>query len=173
MLMKNKVKARVIKAIVFGILGSLGLFLFYYITLFLVTGDVNHPLVQMKLYQPWMSFLILGFGIQIAIYSLLRSGVHFRLNRQDGSKAQVTAITGTGAVVSGLSMTICCAHHLVELIPILGISGLALFLTEYQKELLIFGVIANFLGLVFMVWILFGREKPRVIFNYFFKKVRL
>lgn len=165
--MNNRDKALVIKAIVLGILGSLGLFLFYYIILSLVTGDVTHPLIQMKLYQPWMSFLILGFGIQVALYSSLRSGVRFRLNRQDDSQA-ATAITGSGAVVSSLSMTICCAHHLVELIPILGVSGLALFLTEYQKELLILGVIANFLGLVFMVWMLFGREKPRVIFNYFF-----
>ncbi len=161
-----------VKAIVSGVLGSLGLFAFYYLTLLVVTGDPTHPLTQMKSSQPWMSLLILGFGIQVGLYSLLKNGVSFRLNRQD--KQGATVITGTGATVSGLSMAACCAHHLADLIPILGFSGAALFLTEYQEEFLIFGVIANSLGLIYMTWMLSGKEKPSTIFNYLFsKKIKL
>ncbi len=166
----NKItRSRVaVKAIAVGILGSFGLFAFYYLILLAVTGDPAHPLVQMRLYQPWMSLLILGFGIQIGLYFLLKSGISFWLNRQDNQEA--AAITGTGAAVSGASMAACCAHHAAELIPILGFSGAALFLTEYQKELLILGVIANALGLAFMAWMLLGKEKPAVIINYFFQR---
>lgn len=170
MLLVNKIiKSHVaVKAIAFGILGSFGLFAFYYLILLVVTGDPTHPLIQMRLYQPWMSLLILGFGIQVGLYFLLRNGISFRLNRKDNQEA--TAITGTGAAVSGVSMAACCAHHAAELIPILGFSGAALFLTEYQKELLILGVIANALGLTFMIWMLLGKEKPGVILNYFFSE---
>lgn len=161
-------KPVVVKAVTFGILGSLGLFSLYYLTLLVITKDPAHPLTQMRLYQPWMSLLILGFGTQVGLYYLLKNGVSFRLNQQSNQEA--TAITGTGAAISSMSMAACCAHHLAELIPILGISGAALFLTEYQKELLILGMTANGLGLIFMVWMLLGREKPRVIFNYFFHK---
>lgn len=152
------------KAIAFGILGSLGLFVFYYLTLLAVTKDPTHPLTQMKLYQPWMSLLIVGFGIQVGFYSLLRNGVQIRLNSQESKEAKV--VTGAGAAVSGVSMAACCAHHVVELLPILGVSGAALFLTEYQKELLIVGVIANLFGIVFMIWMLLGKQKPKFILNY-------
>jgi hypothetical protein len=154
----------VVKAVAFGILGSLGLFVFYYLTLLVITKDPTHPLVQMKLYQPWMSLLIIGFGIQVGFYSLLKNGVQIRLNRKESNEA--TAVTGTGAAVSGVSMAACCAHHVVDLLPILGVSGAALFLTEYQKELLIVGVIANLFGIVFMTWMLLGKQKPGIILNY-------
>ena len=165
----NKIRNHVAtKAIALGFLGSLGLFAFYYLTLLLVTGDPAHPLTQMKLFQPWMSLLILGFGIQVGLYFLLKNGVSFQLNRQDNNQA--TIITGTGATVSGLSMAACCAHHLADLIPILGFSAATILLTEYQEEILIFGVMANSLGLIFMIWMLFGKEKPATIFNYLFSK---
>jgi len=157
-------KQIIFKTTIIGILGSGGLFLFYYLTLLLITKDPIHPLSQMKLYQPWMNILILGFGIQIGLYYLLKQGIQFQINNKN--KQEATAVAGTGAAVSGISMAACCAHHVADLIPILGISGAALFLTEYQQELLILGVIANAFGIIFMIWLLFNKENPKTILAY-------
>lgn len=138
----------VAKAVFWGFLGSLGLSLFYYLILLVATKDFSYPLTQFGANQPWMGFLVLGFGIQVGLYSIVRA-------------KQAGAVTGVGAGVSGLSMVACCAHHLMELIPILGISGLAVFLGEYQKEFLILGVVTNMLGIGFMIWML--KDKVKLI----------
>lgn len=158
----------VIKSIAFGIAGALGLFLFYYVVLYLVTRDPAHPINQMKLLQPWMSLLILGFGIQTGFYYLLKNGVRFRIDRDD--KREAGAIAGTGATVSGVSMAACCAHHIVDVLPVLGISGAALFLTEYQKEFLVIGVFANALGIFYMVWVITEKSSPRAILRIIFAR---
>jgi len=69
-------------------------------------------------------------------------------------------------------MAACCAHHLVDLLPILGLSAAALFLSEYQEQLLIFGILANVIGIAMMLWFITGRAKPSVIFNVIFTKAR-
>ena len=57
-----------------GLLASFGLSLFYYLVLFLFTKDALYPLRQFLVFQPWMSLLILGFGIQWALFARLRQG---------------------------------------------------------------------------------------------------
>lgn len=163
---KSHPRSVALKPVTAGILGAIGLFAVYYLVLFLVTKDPDHPINQMRLYQPWMSLLILGFGLQVGLLYLLRSGVQLRLSRDENREAK--AVTSAGAAFSGASMAACCAHHLTEIIPILGISGTALLLTEYQKELLILGVAVNGLGIIFMIWLLSGREKPSAILAHLF-----
>jgi hypothetical protein len=142
------------------ILGTFGLSLFYYLLLFVVTQDLTHPLSQFQLLQPWMSLLIIGFGFQMGLFWLLRNGFHYSL--EDKQDARFTA--GTGAGVSGMAMVACCAHHAVEVLPILGLSAAALFLSDYQQELMAFGVMANLLGIVMMLWMLAGRPSfPKII----------
>ena len=65
-------------------------------------------------------------------------------------------------------MVACCAHHLADVIPVLGIAGLSLFLTEYQKETLIVGVAVNFIGVIYMLWVLTGKEKPKELVSLLF-----
>lgn len=135
-----------------ALIGTLGLSAFYYLLLFAVTRDPYHPFTQFALYQPWMSLLIIGFGIQSGLYWLMKKGVRFNFRQSD---ANVTA--GASAAVSGTAMVACCAHHVADLVPILGLSGAALFFTEYQQQFLILGVATNFFGITFMLWHLFGK----------------
>ena len=148
--------------------GILGLSTFYYLLLFAITGDPGHPFSQFTLLQPWMSLLIAGFGVQFGLFWLLRKGYHFSLNENP----DVQMATGTSTAVSGLAMVACCAHHLVDLLPILGLSAAAVFLSEYQQQLLIFGVVANVIGITMMLWFITGKAKPSVIFNVITNKVR-
>jgi len=47
-------------------------------------------------------------------------------------------------------MISCCAHYLVNILPIIGISGLAVFIGQYQTELFIAGALSNLLGITYL-----------------------
>lgn len=127
--------------------GSIGLITFYFIFLYVITGDIVHPINQFKLFQPWMSILIIGFGIQFGLYQLLKKN------------KEAALVTGTGTATSSVAMVACCAHHVVDLLPILGFSAAAIFLSDYQKQFLIFGVITNLVGILMMLWFLRSKTK--------------
>lgn len=149
-------------------IGLSGLSLFYFFLLIAVTQDIKHPITQFVSFQPWMSLLIVGFGVQMGLFRLMRRGVH--INIQD--KKDATLTTGTGTAISGAAMVACCAHHAVDILPVVGLSAAALFLSEYQEQLLILGVLANFLGMVMMFWFLTGKAKPALIIIYLSSKLR-
>jgi len=160
---------RTLSIFIQGFIGGIAaLISFYYLLLFAITDDPTHPLSQFQLYQPWMSLLIIGFGIQMGLFWMMRKGIHFNL--QEKSDARMAA--GTGAAVSGMAMVACCAHHVIDLLPILGLSAAALFLSEYQEQLLIFGVVANILGIAMMLWFITGKAKPHVIISYVTTSIR-
>ena len=143
----------------YTLLGSFGLFAFYYTLLLLVTKDYMYPFTQFSVLQPWMSILIVGFGIQVGLYSLLKRG--FRLS--PSQKKDTKVATTVGGAMSGVSMVACCAHHAVDVLPILGVSGAAIFLAEYQKEFLILGVFANTMGILYMSWLIVGKQNPKSV----------
>lgn len=97
---------------------------------------------QLKANWYWIFGLALGFGIQIFLFSYLRAR----------HQAQVSGkmITVSGAT-SGTAMLACCAHYLVNILPIVGISGLAAVIGQYQTELFVLGLIANVIGIGYMI----------------------
>lgn len=121
------------KGFVGGVVGLAG---FYYLLLFLITKDPQHPLTQFMLYQPWMSLLIIGFGIQMGLYLVIK---------RDG------LIAGTSTALSTTAMIACCAHHALDFLPILGFSAATLFLSNYQQEFLMLGLASNVVGIVVML----------------------
>ena len=120
-----------------GFLASLGLTGFYYLILLFLTKDAGYPLRQFLALQPWMSLLIIGFGVQWALFTKLKQG---------------KMVASGNSVVSGAGMVSCCAHHAAEVLPFLGLTGAAAFLVNYQKELLIIGILSNLLGIGYLLW---------------------
>lgn len=104
----------------------------YYLIVGFLSRDWGYPVEQFVRLQPWMSLVVGGFGVQLGLLSYLRQG------------GKMMAGTGAG---SGLAMAACCAHHASEIAPFLGMAGVSVFLTEYQKELLMMGVVANGIGI--------------------------
>jgi len=45
-------------------------------------------------------------------------------------------------------MLACCAHHLVDLLPILGLSAGAVFLNAYKTPLFVIGIGMNVIGVI-------------------------
>jgi len=90
--------------------------------------------------------IVVGFGIQVGLFVYVRNGL--RLRRETGS---AKALGGAGTGTSTVSMVACCAHHLTDVMPILGLSGAALFLNEYRAPLMVLGIITNAIGIAVMV----------------------
>jgi hypothetical protein len=51
-------------------------------------------------------------------------------------------------------MVACCAHHVTDVLPILGVSAAAVFLNQYQDVFIIVGVLSNLIGITVMLRII-------------------
>ena len=89
-----------------------------------------------------MVSLAVGFGIQIALYQYIKSLVH-------GGQGMGKVVGGSGTT-STAAMISCCAHYLVNLVPILGVTGIATFAAQYQVEFFWIGLAFNLFGIIFI-----------------------
>ena len=127
--------------VLYGTLASVILLGVYFAVLTLVSGwsfDQN----QFATYWYFIVSLALGFGIQIALYQYIKSLVHEGLGM--GKIVSVSGTTSTAAMIS------CCTHYLVNIVPILGITGLATFVSQYQVKIFWVGLAFNIFGIVFI-----------------------
>ena len=88
--------------------------------------------------------LVGGFGVQAGLFSFLRDGLRRR-------QASTTASIAASGSVSAGSMIACCAHHVTDVLPVLGLSGLSAFFAGYQVFFIIVGVLTNIVGIFFML----------------------
>lgn len=140
-----KLYSREIKS---GILASISLLLLYIIVMLIASRNISATISQFQQLWYWMVFLIIGFGIQVGLYTNLKNIV--KMHRSKASSGVMTASAG----ISSVSMIACCAHHLAEVLPILGLSGAALFLTTFQIPLIISGILMNVFGIFYMLQII-------------------
>lgn len=134
------------KEVIAGFLGSIGLLLFYFVVMALSSGSWSATISQFKDLWYWMIILSAGFGTQIGLFVYLKNCVKNPLGIHHSGKVAATS-TGTSAV----SMIACCAHHLSDVLPIIGLSGAAVFLTKYQIPLIVLGIGMNIFGILYML----------------------
>ena len=101
--------------------------------------------------------LWMGFGIQAALYSILR----FRLFIPTTAPGHTVAMMGTSGGTSTTAMVACCLHHVADVLPILGLSAAATFLTRYQRPFMLVGLGISLIGIVLMLRVLY-RERQRL-----------
>jgi len=101
--------------------------------------------------------ILLGFGIQSALYSILR----FRLFIPIASTGHAGALMGTSGGTSATAMVACCIHHVTDVLPILGLSAAASFLTRYQRPFMLVGLAMNLIGIGVMLFVLY-RERRKL-----------
>ena len=89
--------------------------------------------------------IVLGFGTQVGLYVHLRQVVKRR------RLAASTAVTIAGTGTSSVAMVACCAHHLADALPLVGLSGLAVFLGDYRIPMMALGVGMNAVGVAVML----------------------
>lgn len=99
----------------------------------------------------------ISFGIQAALYSILR----FRLFVPTTSAAHTGAVMGTSGGTSVTAMVACCLHHVTDVLPVLGLSAAATFLTRYQRPFMLVGLGMNIIGIIVMLVVLY-RERKKI-----------
>jgi hypothetical protein len=99
----------------------------------------------------------ISFGVQAALYSILR----FRLFIPLKSTAHTGAVMGTSGGTSVTAMVACCLHHVTDVLPVLGLSAAATFLTRYQRPFMLVGFGMNLVGVLVMLIILY-RERRKL-----------
>ena len=113
-----------------------------YLAIVALAQDAAHAVQQLREDLWFIAPIAVGFGAQVALYGELR-----RLHRASRGHATLTAAS---AGVSGTAMLACCAHHLTEVLPVLGLSGAAIFLNEVKTPLAFVGLAMTAAGVVHM-----------------------
>ena len=101
--------------------------------------------------------IIVGFGVQAALYTILR----FRLFIPITSTGHAGSIMGASGGTSATAMVACCIHHVTDVLPILGLSAAASFLTRYQRPFMLIGLAMNLIGIGVMLFVLY-RERQKL-----------
>jgi len=107
--------------------------------------------------------IILGFGVQTALYSILRFRLFIPITptAHTGAMTPVKGVMGASGGTSATAMVACCIHHVTDVLPILGLSAAASFLTRYQRPFMLVGLAMNLIGIGVMLFVLY-RERQKL-----------
>ena len=116
-----------------GSLAAIGLVAFY-VAVLVASADWRHLRDQAA--QDWwlLAPIVVGFGTQVALTVELR-----RRHRAE----HLAATTGAGTGASTVGMVACCAHHLADLLPVVGATGLAATLFDWRVPIMLTGIAIN------------------------------
>lgn len=131
-----------LRPIAFGVSAAFTL-LALYVGLITLAQGWDHATQQLSIDRWYVGAIMLGFGTQVGLFTWLRS-----LHRATMAAGGVAASTGT----STAAMLACCAHHVAEVLPVLGLSGAAIFLNDYKTELLWLGITMNAAGIGYLLF---------------------
>lgn len=131
---------RAVKPIIVGLIASLGM-LVLYLGIITLVQDWEHATQQLAEDRWYIALLALGFGAQLGLFRYLRD-----LHSQ-AAKGAVAASTGTSTV----AILACCAHHITDVLPILGVVGVAAALDLYKTPLLWLGIGLNVVGIAYLL----------------------
>ncbi len=133
---KNEIK----KPVLYGLTATIVLLTIYFTVLTFVSGW-SFALSQFSSFWYFIITLSSGFGIQVGLYTYLRNAI-----KTQSRKALVASgTTSTAAMIS------CCSHYLVNLLPILGITGIITLAAQYQIQIFWIGIVFNVLGILYML----------------------
>jgi hypothetical protein len=90
--------------------------------------------------------ILLGFGTQVGLYTLLKKGLYMPLRVPLGG-----ATTAAGGGMSTMAMVACCAHHVADLLPLVGLTAAATFLAKWKIPFMVVGLLTNLIGIVVML----------------------
>ncbi len=135
------IKKTLQQSLINGMLAGISLLSGYFLIMRVATGSWDVAIDQYQSLWLLMSLLIIGFGVQVALYTYVKAvSIHTNQN----------SVAATGATSSG-AMIACCAHHVVDILPIVGLTGLSVFLAEYQSVFLLLGVFSNIVGIGYLL----------------------
>lgn len=129
------------KSLIWVALGGAGIALVFYSVQALGMQSLSGQYYFFKQNWYFISPLIILFAVQVGLWKKMQEIVKI-------SKAPLTA---SGSVSTG-AMIACCMHNLVGILPIIGISGLAVFFSAYQNYVFAASILFSGGGLVYMIY---------------------
>lgn len=132
-----------VKPVLFGAIGSFLLLSVYFLIVSLA-NSFPHAIDEFIRIWYWMSALVILFGIQIALFTYIKEYHKIKV-------ASATASVAASGSVSTASMVACCAHHVADVLPFLGISAAAIFFDKYQVLFLLIGILSGLIGINLML----------------------
>lgn len=140
-----------LRPVLFGLLGTIGLLVLYLGLVSLAEGW-SHA-VELLWEDLWLVGPILaGFGVQVGLYTYLKTGLH-------AAARGTGTLTGAGGGTSTAAMVACCAHHVTDVLPLLGLSAAATFLAEYRIPFMLVGLATNLIGIGVMVYLIVRQRR--------------
>lgn len=136
-------KTQLSKPILFGVVASLSLLLIYLVIMGLGAGSLDFAIKELVRLKYFVIPLVLGFGVQVGLFTYLK-------NYQKTKSLGKGMVAGSGTA-SAVAMVACCAHHLTDILPLLGLTVLSAFLVQYQTWFLVLGILSNILGIGLML----------------------
>ena len=123
-----------------GFLGTSLLLILYFSIITLISG---WDFAKDQFFKFWYFALTLAiaFGIQVGFYSYLKNSVKQNVSPR---------VVATSGATSTVAMISCCTHYLVNVLPILGVTGLITFVGQYQVRFFWIGLVFNFAGIAYM-----------------------
>jgi hypothetical protein len=158
------------RSFVIGLLGFVGLLIIWLIVA-TFAESFTHALEQFKEFGPLIIILAGGFGLQLGLFNFIKMNLK---KKRGGTTAEVAA---TGGISTG-AMIACCAHHLVEVLPIIGLGAAAVFLVKFQLPFISLGIFSNLIGIAMMLVIMQRhgiypmRRMFMILFNLDMRKIR-
>ena len=132
-------------AVVIGLAAALVL-LALYMVLVSIANSPAHALDVLGGDRYFVAAIASGFGVQAGLYAYVRLALaNATAARSSG------ALTAAGTGTSTAAMVACCAHHVVDVLPIVGLSGAAIFLNDYRVPIMLAGLAVNAAGIVVML----------------------
>ena len=99
--------------------------------------------------------ILAGFGIQVGLYTYIKTGLH-------AAARGMGTMTGAGGGTSTVAMVACCAHHVADVLPVLGLTAAATFLAAYRVTFMLVGLGTTLLGIGIML-VVIVRERRKTI----------
>ncbi|MGE5589334.1 MAG: hypothetical protein ACM3ZA_01695 [Bacillota bacterium] len=115
-----------------------------YLGVITAAESFSHALNQLRSDALWVFLVSAGLAIQVGVFARMR-----QLVRQAGKGLQVMTGVGTGA--STVGMIACCAHHLTDIAPVLGLTAATAFLGRYRLAFVLVGLAMNAAGVYLSV----------------------
>jgi hypothetical protein len=112
--------------------------------------------IEFLLQDRWIVVpIILGFGVQTGLYVILKKRLFVPVSNTGPSGV----MTGASGATSTIAMAACCAHHVTDVLPILGLTAAAAFLAQYRTTFMLVGLGMTLVGITVTLVILFKERR--------------
>lgn len=140
-----------------GLVGSLALAGLYFGLVSLAESPIHAW--QQAWQDRWIiTPLILGFGVQVGLFAVLKTGAYLPV----AVPGSTGVLTGASGGMSATAMVACCAHHLTDILPLVGLTAASTFLAQYRIPFMLVGLGTTSVGIAVAARAVFKARRSAV-----------